>query len=134
MDCQEIQLAQLNDFTSGQQPTRITSEIQDIMNQIDIEHYNFKPEYQREICWNSDTKNNLIKSIMENKFIPEIILYKLQTNQKSREDNYIYEVIDGQHRLTTIHSFVNPTIDKKQLMKMMKMTIMNLKIVKNFKF
>ena len=108
---QEIELAQPDNFTQGQQPERISKQIQDVITQLRQGQYYLKPDYQREICWNSATKNNLIKSIMENKLIPEIILYKLQTNQRSRDNNYIYEVVDGQHRLSTIYSFVNPNSD-----------------------
>lgn len=101
------QLALPKNYLGNQQPERIAKQIIDIIERVG--DYKLNPSYQRDNCWNQTTKNGLISSIMENKLIPEIILYKIPLSDREPNEKYIYEVLDGQHRLATIHSFMNPS-------------------------
>jgi hypothetical protein len=64
------------------------------------------PEYnanlQRELVWDLERKQELVKSILVGRNIPDVfVIIKNFT-----EDNECFEVIDGKQRLTTILSFL----------------------------
>lgn len=100
-------LAVRKNYLGVQQPERVAKQIIDVANRFG--DYKLNTSYQRENCWNQTTKNGLISSIMENKLIPEIILYKIPLSDRQSDERHLYEVIDGQHRLSTIYSFMNPS-------------------------
>ncbi|MBT0880899.1 MULTISPECIES: DUF262 domain-containing protein [unclassified Campylobacter] len=61
------------------------------------------PDYQRPYVWNENHIKTLLKDIESNKNITllgSIVLYK--TNKVTKDNKPIYEIIDGQQRLTTI--------------------------------
>ena len=59
----------------------------------------FIPEYQRGLVWEQEQKELLIESIMIDMPIGNVFL--------NDRGNFIYEVVDGQQRLTTIWDFYN---------------------------
>lgn len=64
---------------------------------LDSQKYILNPEYQRRKRWDNIRKSRLIESLIMNVPIPPIFLYEI---------NYsIYEVMDGQQRLTAIYEF-----------------------------
>jgi len=65
---------------------------------------NLKPNYQRELTWSFDKMCVFIDSIMKGYVIPSFIL---STIYKKNNDNYNYECIDGQHRLTVLKKYMN---------------------------
>jgi hypothetical protein len=65
----------------------------------DESDYNLCPEYQRGEVWNNKARSELILSIFQNICIPSIIV--------SRNDENVYDVIDGKQRLTTLFNFIN---------------------------
>jgi uncharacterized protein with ParB-like and HNH nuclease domain len=68
-----------------------------------VEHYHI-PKYQREYIWGKSQWETLINDINENEpeyFIGSVIVVNHSTDLKPGEEK-IYQVIDGQQRLTTI--------------------------------
>jgi uncharacterized protein with ParB-like and HNH nuclease domain len=68
-----------------------------IETMLDNKKYILDPEYQRRKRWNNTRKSKLIESFIMNVPIPPIFLYEI--------DYSIYEVMDGQQRLTAIYDF-----------------------------
>ncbi|KUG29617.1 hypothetical protein ASZ90_000489 [hydrocarbon metagenome] len=60
---------------------------------------NLQPEYQRRLRWDNKRKSLLIESLLLNIPVPPLFFYE--------KDMAIYEVMDGQQRLTTVNDFYN---------------------------
>ena len=75
--------------------------------QGDRKKYLLNPEYQRRKRWDNTRKSRLIESFIMNVPIPPIFLYEV--------DYSIYEVMDGQQRLTTIYDFYKGRFELKGL-------------------
>lgn len=69
--------------------------------------YILNPEYQRRKRWDNTRKSRLIESFIMNVPIPPIFLYEV--------DYSIYEVMDGQQRLTSIYDFYQGIFELKGL-------------------
>lgn len=63
------------------------------------------PEYQRDFCWNIEKQNALLDTIYKNWIMPNYVIYKL-SKLESKDSDYCYECIDGQHRFRTIKNFI----------------------------
>jgi hypothetical protein len=68
-----------------------------IPTMLDSKKYILDPEYQRRKRWDNIRKSRLIESFIMNVPIPPIFLYEIEYS--------IYEVMDGQQRLTAIYDF-----------------------------
>lgn len=66
------------------------------------------PEYQREFCWNVEKQNALLDTIYKNWIMPNYVIYKLSKSE-SKDSEYCYECVDGQHRFRTIKNFIENT-------------------------
>lgn len=75
--------------------------------QGDTKKYILNPEYQRRKRWDNIRKSRLIESFIMNVPIPPIFLYEV--------DYSIYEVMDGQQRLTSIYNFYEGKFELKGL-------------------
>jgi len=67
---------------------------------LSSKHINFKPQYQRNLVWDTKTKQRLIWCIIYGQDIPKILFHI-----RGNGDNSVYDVIDGQQRLDAIFSF-----------------------------
>jgi len=70
---------------------------------------NLAPDYQRRKRWDDTKRSHLIESLLMNIPIPPVFLYE--------RDLAKYEVMDGQQRLSAIHSFFNNEFPLKDLVK-----------------
>lgn len=75
-------------------------DISNIINRIENNMYDLKPDFQRDIVWNKEKQQKLIDSIMRGWHIPPIHLVEIKGK------NY-YEVLDGKQRLFSILNFYN---------------------------
>lgn len=66
------------------------------------------PEYQRDFCWSIEKQNALLDTIYKNWIMPNYVIYKLSKSE-SKDSEYCYECIDGQHRFKTIKHFIENT-------------------------
>ncbi|MCP2728770.1 DUF262 domain-containing protein [Limnofasciculus baicalensis] len=78
-----------------------------IETMLDSKKYILNPEYQRRKRWDDTRKSRLIESFLMNVPIPPIFLYEV--------DYSIYEVMDGQQRLTAIFDFYKGKFNLKGL-------------------
>lgn len=89
----------------GRRPQTVSKEIIDLYekrHRIDMQ-----PVYQRGIRWTPLLMNNLIGTVMDNGLVPGLIFYKLHSDDKVGRQNITTEVVDGQHRLFTVFSFIS---------------------------
>jgi hypothetical protein len=63
------------------------------------------PVYQRGIRWTAEAMGHLVHCMMNSRFIPPILLYKLQPGDERSNESYETEVIDGQHRLFVLSHY-----------------------------
>ncbi len=65
--------------------------------------------FQRQAgVWNSITKSSLVWSVLSDNYIPPVILLRDRSGADERgKDIFIYEILDGQQRLTNMFSFMN---------------------------
>ncbi|PVI06006.1 hypothetical protein DM02DRAFT_667992 [Periconia macrospinosa] len=85
------------------------------MNGLEDKTIDANPEYQREVVWTADRMSGLIESLMENYYIPPIILNRQAMNTEN-ESKPRYVCIDGKQRLSSIKRFVEgviPITDKR---------------------
>lgn len=61
--------------------------------------------YQRRFVWGDMDKIKLIETILLGYSIPEIYLHKKETDPNTGDS--IYEIVDGQQRITSISSYIN---------------------------
>ncbi|KAF2873148.1 hypothetical protein BDV95DRAFT_374275 [Massariosphaeria phaeospora] len=67
------------------------------------------PDYQRDVVWTADRMTGLINSLMENFYIPPIILNKKTRAVQDDDDatsNYSLVCVDGKQRLSSVRAFV----------------------------
>ncbi len=65
--------------------------------------------FQRQAgVWNQVTKSNLVWSILSDGYVPPVVLLRDKSDVDERgKDTYIYEILDGQQRLTSMFSFMD---------------------------
>ncbi|KAL6153273.1 hypothetical protein ACJBU6_08426 [Exserohilum turcicum] len=78
-----------------------------LMKDLDSGNIDINPEYQRGVEWPADRMTGLIDSLMENYYIPPIILNK-KTSPVLNDGNPrdILVCVDGKQRLSSVQAFV----------------------------
>jgi len=90
--------------------------IKHLLSKDDFNTYNLCPDYQRDIEWSTEAMNGLIESVIKQRYIPPILMYKLQPEDKTgmytADTAYQLEIMDGQHRLWTLNAFRSAQVQK----------------------
>jgi 5-methylcytosine-specific restriction endonuclease McrA len=69
---------------------------------------NIRPVYQREIRWSQDNMCLFVTHILRNGILNgSIMLYTLQPTERPAGSEWIYECVDGQHRIFTAYHYIN---------------------------
>ena len=88
-------------------------ELRDLLNPLYFDKINLRPRYQRHIRWTVDMICAAPNTVMNNGFIPGVVMYQLHPHDKNEyEGKYNYEVIDGQHRLFSLNAFKSSSLIK----------------------
>ena len=62
-----------------------------------------RPPYQRKTVWSREKKQSLMDSLFRRYYIPKLVIREVRLS----EDKTIYEIVDGQQRITTVQGFFN---------------------------
>jgi len=81
----------------------LRSQIGSLLHTVYSFGVNLDPDYQRDLVWSIEDKRLLIASILNDVPIGRFVFNKLPYSEKH---NYLYEIIDGKQRLTTICEFI----------------------------
>ncbi|KAF2830198.1 hypothetical protein CC86DRAFT_453654 [Ophiobolus disseminans] len=82
-----------------------------LIRDLDTGLIDVDPEYQREVVWTADRMTGLINSLMENFYIPPIILNKKALSKQSPDmPSTIHVCVDGKQRLSSVRAFVKGMI------------------------
>lgn len=88
--------------------TRTIYRVKDFFDWQKSNKLEMSPSFQRRPVWKPSAKSFLIDSIVRNYPIPPILLRERTLGLKELESKY--EVVDGQQRLRTILSFIDPKL------------------------
>ncbi|KAF1962729.1 hypothetical protein CC80DRAFT_96646 [Byssothecium circinans] len=80
------------------------------MKGLDEETIDINPEYQREVVWTAERMTGLINSLMENYYIPPIILNKKSLPAGNGRLQQISVCVDGKQRLSSVQAFIKGII------------------------
>ena len=99
----------LDNLLGMSQRTNITKSLIDLLGNY-YNGINTRPIYQRNIRWSQHSMNDFIKTVMNNGFVPGLILYKIDEHERLlNNDNKRLEMVDGQHRIYTLKAFADAT-------------------------
>ena len=92
-------------------PQTVKKHIGDLINDSYYDKIITRPVYQRDIKWSPSAMNDFIGTVMNNGFVPGLIMYQLDDDEQINENkDKWFELVDGQHRLFTLKSFVQSEI------------------------
>ncbi|KAF2263407.1 hypothetical protein CC78DRAFT_617666 [Lojkania enalia] len=78
---------------------------------LEAEIIDVDPEYQREVVWTAERMTGLVDSLMEEYYIPPIILNKKRRpTQDGEAPRYTLVCVDGKQRLSSVKAFIEGLI------------------------
>ncbi|MDD3645215.1 MAG: DUF262 domain-containing protein [Bacteroidales bacterium] len=84
--------------------------VDQVFNFINSKRLILRPEYQRRSVWPDSSKSSFIESIILNVPIPLFLINKISDD--------IWEVVDGQQRLSSIYTFMKDNFEFSKLVKL----------------
>ncbi|KAF1929373.1 uncharacterized protein M421DRAFT_419906 [Didymella exigua CBS 183.55] len=94
-----------------QEPEILIRSLADLMKRLQAGDIDVDPEYQRDVVWTADRMTSLINSLMENFYIPPILLNKKPRPQQDvSAPQEIYVCVDGKQRLSSVLAFIKGMI------------------------
>jgi hypothetical protein len=90
---------------------KTTYTVSDFLSWFKTDSLTLSPNFQRRSVWSNSAKSFFIDSILKNLPVP-VILIRTQTNTVTLQSER--EVVDGQQRLLTVLSFLEPEIFKSK--------------------
>lgn len=84
--------------------------VADLFRMIKEKDINLQPEFQRKFIWDKKTMSRFIESLLLSIPIPTIFLA-----ENGNKEEYTYDVIDGQQRLSTIFSFLKEGLSDNEI-------------------
>ncbi|KOT13341.1 hypothetical protein AC245_08830 [Haemophilus parainfluenzae] len=84
--------------------------VSDLFRMIKEKDINLQPEFQRKFIWDKKTMSRFIESLLLSIPIPTIFLA-----ENGNKEEYTYDVIDGQQRLSTIFSFLKEGLSDDEI-------------------
>lgn len=84
--------------------------VADLFRMIKEKDINLQPEFQRKFIWDKKTMSRFIESLLLSIPIPTIFLA-----ENGNKEEYTYDVIDGQQRLSTIFSFLKEGLSDDEI-------------------
>ncbi|KAF3045287.1 hypothetical protein E8E11_006196 [Didymella keratinophila] len=94
-----------------QEPEVLMRDLADLTKMLQAGTIDIDPEYQRDVVWTADRMTGLINSLMENFYIPPIILNKKpRPNPDASAPQEVYVCVDGKQRLSSVLAFVRGMI------------------------
>ncbi|MER0285276.1 DUF262 domain-containing protein [Clostridioides difficile] len=85
----------------------IEYDLETLVKKIDKNIIKLDPEYQRNHRWSNETSSRLVESLILNIPIPTVYISQdIDVDEEVEYEIARYSVIDGQQRLTAIHSFM----------------------------
>ncbi|KAH8717099.1 hypothetical protein GQ44DRAFT_712861 [Phaeosphaeriaceae sp. PMI808] len=92
-------------------PIVVMRSLAHLMKDLDLGRIDVDPDYQREVVWTADGMTGLINSLMENYYIPPIILNrKTSITQPNGELGVVHICVDGKQRLSSVKAFIKGVI------------------------
>ncbi|PRP66269.1 HNH endonuclease family protein [Nonlabens agnitus] len=67
------------------------------------EDYVTRPPYQRKVVWKRKKKQSLMDSLFRRYYIPKLVIREVRLD----DSNVLFEIVDGQQRITTVQDFFN---------------------------
>lgn len=94
----------------------ITSRFTYVVNQYYRGEFNFNPFYQRGLVWTLDQKQLYIENLLKEKAEINITIIR-NSDKRSKETKFDYEVLDGKQRFSTLIAFFENQFPLKNGMK-----------------
>ncbi|CAI6260838.1 unnamed protein product [Periconia digitata] len=88
-----------------QKPVPVMRTVKYFMDGLNNGSIDIDPDYQRDVVWPADRMSSLINSLMENYYVPPIIL-----NRKRVMKKHVHMCVDGKQRLTSVKRFIQGDI------------------------
>lgn len=94
-------------------PETIRKDLNDLLQDCYYNKINRNPAYQSMIRWYAHMMNELIATVMNNRYLQPLLMYRLKDNEKiDKNKGCSFEMVDGQHRIFSLKAFMDASFQK----------------------